>query len=190
MKKVIIVLSVLCVLTNTVYAQGFKIGAKAGVNLTKFTGASFTNEFKLAYQAGGFIELDFNKKIGIQPEVLFSQSYGQNVAFGSPINFSYSDIKLNYLSIPLLLRYRMGKIVVLNVGPQYSILLNSNDNLLVNGQNAFKNSEISIVTGLQLNFDFLRFYGRYSFGVENLNQTNSGNEWTNQQLQFGLGFRL
>ena len=53
-------------------AQGFHIGAKAGANLFKVDGKSFSEEFNLGYTLGAFSEINFNKKWGLQPEVLES----------------------------------------------------------------------------------------------------------------------
>uniref|UniRef100_UPI0034E97458 outer membrane beta-barrel protein n=1 Tax=Enterococcus faecium TaxID=1352 RepID=UPI0034E97458 len=77
-------------------------------------------------------------------------------------------IRLDYLAIPILLRYNVGSMLTLNAGPQYGILINQNDNLLQNGQNAFKKGDFAMVFGAQLNFDFLRIYGRYNIGLQNI----------------------
>jgi hypothetical protein len=100
------------------------------------------------------------------------------------------QIKLNYLSIPLLLRYNIGGILSLNAGPQFSILLNNDKTLLQNGQSAFKNGDFAMVAGAQLNFKFLRIYGRYNIGLQNINDIDNKDKWTNQQIQAGIGFRF
>lgn len=190
MKKVILITCLYCLLSNLLTAQGFKIGLKAGANFTKIDAVSFTDEFKLSYHAGAFIELDFNKKIGIQPEFLLSQSEAKLASSGSVISPPNTDYKLNYLSIPILLRYKIGKILVLNVGPQYSILLNGNDNVVASGTKAFKDGDFAMVGGLQLGFNFLRFYARYHIGLKNINDISSSNNWKSQQIQAGIGFRF
>lgn len=190
MKKLIIVAAAFCFLTNITKAQGFKIGLKAGANLTKVSGSSFQDEFKLSYAAGAFIELDINKKIGIQPEVLLSQVQTQTVTSGSGASLPGEDLKLSYLSIPILFRYKIGKILVLNLGPQYSILLNKDDNAIANGTNAFKNGDFAMVGGVQLGFNFLRVYARYCIGLDNVNNLSNSDNWKSQQIQAGIGFRF
>lgn len=190
MKKIIIATTAFCLSFITTKAQDFKIGLKAGANLTKITGSSFNDAFKLNYQAGAFIELDFNKKIGIQPEVLFSQSQGTTTAASGTITTPNTSYNLNYLNIPLLLRYKIGKVLVLNAGPQYSILLNNDNTLLANGKNAFKEGDFAMVGGLQLSFKYLRFYGRYVIGLNNVNDVSDNDKWKSQQIQAGIGFRF
>ena len=192
MKKIIVFVATFCLAITLTKAQGFRIGVKAGANGSKISGQSFTDEFKLSYQAGLFMEIDFNKKWGIQPEVLISQSQGSVVNNGTVlvnpnVNTNYS---LNYLNIPILLRYKIGKLLVLNAGPQYSILLNNDNTLFANGQNAFKNGDFAMVGGVQLNFNFLRIYARYNIGLNNLNDLNNSENWKSQQIQVGIGLRF
>lgn len=189
MKKIIVLtIGVFC-LTVIAQAQGFRAGIKAGGNLTKIDGQTFDQGFQLSYQVGGFAEIDFNKKFGIQPELLWSQSATKSATF-SGIFPPDQNIKLDYLTIPVLLRYNVGKLVTFNLGPQFGILLNKNDNLLVNGQNAFKSGDFAMVGGVQLNFNVLRIYGRYAVGLNNLNDVSNQNNWKSQQIQMGMGFRF
>ncbi len=190
MKKTIIAIAIIIVATNSTNAQKFNIGLKAGANLGKISGSSFSSEYKLSYHAGAFMSFDFNKKIGIQPEVLLSQTQTTTVSSGVILPPNSADYKLNYLSIPLLLRYKFSKVIVLNVGPQYSVLLNKNDNVIKNGSNAFKDGDFAMVAGLQLDFKYLRFYGRYNIGLNNINDLSSSDKWKNEQIQLGIGFRF
>lgn len=189
MKKTIISIAIILA-ANSVKAQKFNIGLKAGANIGKISGTSFSSEYKLSYHAGAFMSFDFNKKIGIQPEVLFSQTHATTVSSGVILPPNNADYSLNYLSIPLLLRYKFGKVIVLNVGPQYSILLNKNDNVIKNGSNAFTDGDFAMVAGLQLDFKYLRFYGRYNIGLNNINDLSSSDKWKSEQIQLGVGFRF
>ncbi len=198
MKKVILSALLLVAIASVSQAQGVRLGFKAGANLNKISSSqSFNDGFDLSYQLGGFLEVDFNKKWGIQPELLWSQSTTKPSNFktlyasvSNPSLNNNDNIKLDYLSIPLLLRYNVGNILSLNVGPQYSILINKDKTLLQNGQSAFKNGDFAMVAGAQLNFKFLRIYGRYNIGLQNLNDISNNEKWTSQQLQLGLGLRL
>ncbi len=190
MKRTIITLAVFIIATKTAMSQDFSFGLKAGANFTKITGTSFKDEFNLSYQAGAFMEIAINKKIGIQPEFLFSQSKGTTVAAGGILTATNSNYELNYINIPLLLRYKIGKILVLNLGPQYSILLNNDNTLLGNSKDAFKNGDFAMVGGVQLGFKYLRFYARYNIGLNNVNDISNSDTWKSQQIQAGVGFRF
>ncbi len=196
MKKIILSLTFLLTLAVVSNAQGFRLGAKAGANLTKISGKSFNEEFDLGYHLGGFAEIDFSEKLGIQPEVLFNQvnatrSSGFNSIYTNLSNPSAAaDIKLNYLSIPVLLRYNVGKMLTLNVGPQFGILIDKHETLLKNGQEAFKTGDFGMVGGATINLKALRVYGRYNIGLRNINDIDNQDEWKNQQLQLGIGLKL
>lgn len=197
MKKFFMSILVLVTVVSVSQAQGVRLGVKAGANMNKISGQSFSDGFDLSYHFGGFLEIDFNKKWGIQPEVLWSQSTSKPSSFSTvystsvnPLLDGNQQIKLDYLSIPLLLRYNIGGILSLNAGPQFSILLKKDKTLLQNGQSAFKDGDFAMVAGAQLNFKFLRIYGRYNIGLQNINDIDNKDKWTNQQIQAGIGFRF
>lgn len=199
MKKLILSAFVLVVFTTLTQAQGIRLGLKAGANLNKISGQSFNDGFDLSYHAGAFLELDLNKTWGIQPELLWSQTSGKPSSFKSiyATNTSVStvldaskNINLDYLSIPVLLRVNVTGMFSLLAGPQYSILIKKDNTLLQNGQSAFKNGDFAMVAGAQINLKTLRIYGRYNIGLQNINDIDNKDKWTNQQMQIGLGFRL
>lgn len=195
MKRVFMSLAAILVFAMAVQAQGFKLGVKLGTNLNKIEGQSFKESFDLSYHAGGFAEIDFNKKFGIQPEVLWNQTSGRrsdfNTLYPTATNPNGAEkFKLDYLSIPILLRYNVGNILTLHLGPQFGILLRDDRTLLQSGESAFKSGDFSMVGGAQLNFSVLRIYGRYNVGLQNINDIDNKDKWTNQQIQLGLGLRF
>lgn len=202
MKKFIIFCFAAVALSTSSMAQGFRLGVKVGGNLNKVEGQSFNDGFKFAYHAGAFAEIDFSKKFGIQPELVWNQMGGvptnfsnlYNTATGFPLSSLFTSdasLKLNYLSIPVLVRYNLlGGFLTLNAGPQFGILLNQENNLLQNGQNAFKSGDFSMVGGVQLNILMLRVYARYNVGLSNINNLDNRDQWKSQQIQLGLGWKF
>lgn len=195
MKKIILSTFVLIVFATFAQAQksgSFHLGAKVGANLGKIDGQSFKDGFNLGYQLGGFAEINFNKNIGIQPEVLFSQTKTKyDTSFGQILKLSDGEnINLNYLSIPILLRINAGSLLTFHLGPQYSILMNKSETLLQNGKEAFKSGDFSVVAGAQVNLGALRVYGRYNIGLSNIGDIGNQDKWKNQQLQLGVGLRI
>ena len=120
------------------FAQGFHVGLKGGVNMYKIDGKAFSEEFNHSYNAGLFTEINFSKKIGIQPEILWNQSQTQTSArFKDMYNEGIAELKgvtLNYLSIPLLLNLSPSRLITFQAGPQFGILINKDQNLLANGK--------------------------------------------------------
>jgi len=99
-------------------------------------------------------------------------------------------VKLNYLSIPLLLNFRPVQFITFQAGPQFGILINKDQNLLKNGQQAFKSGDFSMLGGVQLNLGGLRLGGRYQVGLNNLNDIDNSTKWKNQGFQIYAGIKL
>jgi len=97
---------------------------------------------------------------------------------------------LNYLSIPILLDYKLAPFLSLQAGPQFGILINQNKNLVENGKNAFKGGDFSLLGGAQLNISKIRVTGRYFVGLSNVNDLGNQNKWKNQGWQLSVGFAI
>jgi hypothetical protein len=174
-------------------AQGFHLGIKAGANLDKINGKSFSDEFKFGYNVGAFAELNFTPNWGIQPEVLFNQTnYHTGDHFSAIYPGGVDDVKgkLSYLTIPILLSFRPIPLLSIQVGPQFGIKLNSDQHLVNNAKDAFKSGDFAMVGGLQLNLASLKIGGRYVEGLTNVNNYTSTTSWKNQGFQVYAGFRI
>jgi hypothetical protein len=192
-KSFILTFALVTVIVVGSYAQGFHIGVKGGANIVKMNGQSFDQEFKFGYALGGFAEINFMKKWGIQPEVLFSQTNYRTAQNASTvIPGGLNDVKgsLNYLSIPILLSYRPVKLISLQAGPQFGILLNNHNDLFQNGKNAFKSGDFSILGGVQLNLGGFKAGARYFVGLNNINDIDSNEKWKNQGFQIYVGISI
>ena len=192
MKSKIPLLLVLLIAAQASFAQ-FTLGVKGGANITKVNGRSFADEYTYGYHLGGFAIIGLGGRIGIQPEVLFNQyqtrtgtefrNIYQNALSGN------NNVKLNYLSIPILLNYKLGSFVSLQAGPQFGVLLDRNKNLFENGREAFDRGDFSMLGGAQLSLGKIKLNGRYFVGMNNINDIDNRDQWKNQgwQLSVGLG---
>lgn len=173
----------------------FHIGIKGGANVTKVEGKSFKDEFRYGYHLGGFAEIGFRGKLGIQPEVLFNQ---YNTTLDSNYKELYENafnsgqnVKLNYLSIPILVNYKLlGNFLTLQAGPQFGVLLDNSRTLLQNGGDAFKKGDFSMVGGVQMKLAMLRVSGRYTVGLNNISDLGNSDKWKNQGFQLSVGLAL
>ncbi len=195
MKKVCFLVLVVSILSvSFIQAQSFHFGIKAGTNLSQISGRAFSDGFEWGYNVGGFAELGIDKKWSIQPEVLFNQTNTKTAdGFDEiiPTGFNDVDVKMNYLSIPILLSYKPIPLLSLQLGPQFGILMSTNQTLVGNGENAFKNGDISIVGGAQVNIGGFKAGARYIYGLNDLNALNpSADTWKNQNIQLYIGFRI
>ena len=175
----------------------FRLGAKAGANLVKVDGKSFNDEFRYGYHLGGFAEifLTADKKLSLQPEVLFNQ---YSTTLDSNFKSIYEDIitseqsrvKLNYLSIPILLNYRLLGPIYLQAGPAFSVLMDQNRSILQNGGEAFKKGDFSMIGGAQVRIAKIYLSGRYVVGLANINDIDNKDKWKSQAIQLSVGLSL
>lgn len=195
MKTKLLSLIIVTMIFSSAYSQGFHLGIKGGANVNKLTGKSFKDEFGYGYHLGGFAEIGLGKKFSIQPEVVFNQ-----IAQDTSSNFSdlyknvfssaRSGVKLNYVSIPVLVNYRVSKMLSLQVGPQFSIIKDKNKTMVQNGKDAFKDGDFSMLGGVQLKISSFRIYGRYALGLNNLNDIDDRDKWKSQSFQVGVGLAI
>ncbi len=195
-RSILLALVLVAATAMNLQAQGFHLGVKAGANIFKIDGQSFDQSFQFGYNAGAFAELNFTGHWGIQPEVNFNQTnYRTGNHFDAVVPGGPDDLKgkLNYLSIPILLSFRPVKLISLQAGPQFGILMSGDQNLAQNGRNAFKKGDFSLVGGAQLNLGSLKAGARYVIGLSDINDVpNATNQetWKNQGFQVYLGFRI
>lgn len=195
MKKL---LSVLLLFNLTAaYAQNTThFGIKADANLFKLDGEGIQSKYTIGGQIGVFAYRDFSARWGFQPELLITQAnpkksddFSAKYIHGSNVTAN-TNIKLNYITIPLLLRYNINDIITVNAGPQYSFLFFEDENLLNYDRRAFKRNDLGAAAGLTLTFQRLHVFGRYVWGFTNINDIDDRYKWKTQQAQIGLGLNI
>ena len=173
----------------------FRIGAKAGVNINKITGQSYKEGFNYNYLLGGFMQFNFSKTFGLQPEINFVQSSSDFTDDASDV---YDDLfrdgsqrkaRLNYIKVPLLLNINVGpsKRVKLQVGPQIGGLLNQSVDSLKDNRDIFKKGDWAAVGGLWIQLPFINIGGRYEIGLSNLNDIDNSEKWKSQAFTIFAG---
>ena len=180
---------------NSDHENFFRIGAKAGVNINKINGESYKDGFNYNYLLGAFMQFNFSKTFGFQPEVNFVQASSE---FSQDASDVYDDLfrigsqrkaKLDYLKVPLLLNINIGpsKRVKLQLGPQFGTLLNQKVDSLNSPRNIFKNGDFAAVGGLWLQLPFVNIGGRYEVGLNNLNDIDNSEKWKSQSFTVFVG---
>jgi hypothetical protein len=173
----------------------FRVGFNVGININKIQGRSFKDEFRYNYGLRGFMQFNFSRKLGLQPEVSFIQASSEQSHDFSDI---YDDIslggdqlkaKLNYLKVGGLLNFNVGPTqkIKLQFGPQWGILLNEKVDSLKTSQNIFKNGDFSLAGGIMFQLPFVHFGARFEQGLTNINDIDNRDKWTSQSFQLFAG---
>ncbi|CAL1518767.1 porin family protein [Chitinophaga sp. MM2321] len=195
-KRLLSAVAMVLFIISAARAQELHYGIKADLNLFKIDGEGIQSNYNPGVRLGVFATYDFTKAWGLQPELLFTQANDKksDVFNARYVNTSNHDanskIKLSYITIPLLIRYNINKLITVNAGPQYSFLFFSNENLLINNRDAFKRNDFGLVGGLTVSLHAVHFYGRYVVGITDLNNIDDRYKWKTQQAQIGVGINI
>lgn len=101
----------------------FNFGVKGGVNFATLTGDiadELDVKMKTGFHLGVLAEIMISDKFGIQPEVLYSSQGAK-----SDMEDVDVDIKLDYIAVPVMLKYFVAPGFSLEAGPQFSFLTKS-----------------------------------------------------------------
>lgn len=165
MKKTILITVLVFVTSFSVQAQLFRFGIKAGINYANQTGSDITinnSNYKTSaitsYHAGLIAEIKLVDSFSIQPELLYST---QGATYKNALEEFNNE--LGYISIPILAKINLNKVVSIEIGPQASFLLNEKNNFDAKDASTF---DFAVVGGLGLNITKNLFLqGRYGLGL-------------------------
>jgi hypothetical protein len=200
MKKILITLLFagmsLYSFSQTEFAAGIKAGPNfANINTDASAGENY--DARTGFHVGAFVLIK-GKKVGFQPEVIFSQQ-------GSKFKYSSSDPSLkanfSYVNIPLILKLYTVAGINLQVGPQIGLLTSAKREDFASGQSGpitetdikddLKKTDIGLALGVGWDLPFgLTIDGRYNWGLSDINSGASTSSVKNQVWQFSVGYKL
>lgn len=155
-------------LTTSVISQEIDLGLKAGANFASITDASGLSN-RTGFLIGVFAGVKFSDKLGIQGDLLYSQQ-------GAKLD--PKDINLNYINIPIVLKYYLVQGFNLQAGPQFGFIVDDNIKVVLGNVIKAESFDLAGVLGLGYDFPFgIRIEGRHNFGLtdvfNNINGKNS-----------------
>jgi hypothetical protein len=173
-------------------------GIRLGVNLAnqklEALGISVTPDSKLGLLGGLYLTANVTDKFAIQPELTFSSMGSKDTSDGEEF-----VAKLNYLSLPVLLRYNITENINIHVGPQLGFLLSAKGEVDGDSEDIkdqYKGIDFGAAVGLGV--DFGKFNGglRYVAGLSNINDIGEIDGFDldlsvkNNSFQIFVGYRL
>lgn len=130
MKKIILITVIFLGLSMNLQAQFLKFGIKGGVNIANQNGSNIiinSTNYKTSeitnYHVGLVAEMKLVNSFAIQPELLYT-THGANYK-NAVEDF---ENQLGYISIPLMAKIKLNKVISLELGPQASFLLSEKNN--------------------------------------------------------------
>jgi opacity protein-like surface antigen len=199
MKKVFLIVVVTLLGLGNLSAQEVKFGAKIGLNSSNLRG-DMDFDSKIGFNVGAFAEISLLDKFIFQPELLFST---QGAKFETSDANAAVSIKVNYLNIPLMLKYGVTDKLFLEFGPQLGFLLSGKSKFEVtyggetdSEEEDIKDSSKSFDFGLNFGASFdvaenIMIGARYNLGVSNINDDDRDDDKAqNAVFYLSLGYRF
>lgn len=183
--KRIILLAVVAVAVQAVYAQKVQFGVKAGVNLANFNhDASPNSDSKAGLNIGALAHIHLSGQWAVQPEAVFSMQGAEYIN---------NKVKINYVNIPVLAQYMFANGFRLQTGPQLGILTSSKNkagDLEVDSDDYYTNTDFAWSFGAgYLTKSGLGVDARYNLGISDITR-NEVNDLKNRVWQFGVFYQF
>ncbi len=194
-----LLLSLLCLpLAATLHAQDVAAGLKVGVNVSRFSNVEGFQErnSKAGLNVGGFVDVGFSDQLGLLTGLEYSQKgeREKNKIAGVDV---IESVHLNYLDIPILLRYKPSSSVAIFTGPQIGFLASARFKRRIDGDleddvdinETFSGTDIAWVFGFYVPIiDRLWLDTRVQLGLTDIIDESGPvkQEASNQVIQFSL----
>lgn len=145
----------------------------------------------LIMNAGLYLTVMVSETFGVQPELLYN-SVGSKIAFGSDDIVS----QLDYLTVPVMLRYNPVKVFNIHAGPQFGFLMSAKDKYDGDSEDAkdrYKGLDLGLGVGAGVDLPMgLGISARYVLGLSNIAELEDGEEGSlkNNVIQLSVSYRL
>lgn len=192
MRKITLPIIIVMTVITGAWSQ-VSFGIKAGVNIANEavsgSGITISPSSVAGFHGGIYLHAKFGK-FGLQPEAYYSMAGAKVTSSGVK-----DQVKTNYISVPILLRYNVTDFINLHAGPQFGILMSAKETF--NGttsdiKDQIKSGDFGLAFGI--GFDLpMGFNGgvRYVAGMSNIDKSSSsGTKTKNNIFQIYLGMRL
>ncbi|CAM1370518.1 porin family protein [Tenacibaculum xiamenense] len=206
MKKLLFV--TLMVFGLAVNAQDIEFGAKSGLSFSNlniknaFGAQSFDSSTNFHF--GGVVEFKLSEKFSVQPELLFSRQGNVAIFKGGTgvVMMDFEDkTRLDYLNVPVMLKYYFIKKISVEVGPQIGVLLSAKsiiDDKSIPGDTQEKRDIKDHIESIDFGVNFgvgsklengINFGLRYNLGVTDIVKSDE-NTLKNRVFQVFLGYNF
>ena len=192
---------------GAVSAQNVKFGAKAGLNYATLNGDVKESKGIIGFAIGGFANIAINDKFSFQPELLYSMQGTSGKSSESSGFVKYTEdtqIKLNYLNVPLMIKLKATEKFYVEAGPQVGFLLGLKstttltsvyNNVTTVREFSDDNKDSSNTVDFGLNFgagyDFTKNVSaglRYNLGLSNVAKDSPDYKVKNSVFSLAVGY--
>jgi hypothetical protein len=219
MKKMLL-LAAVAVMGMSANAQEFRFGPKAGFAMSTLKVDEKQDDLgkrnmdpKYTFYIGGMAEYKISDKFGFQAEVLYSQLGGKEkidgVNAGGMFFGEQTKVTFGTLLVPVSAKYFITEGLSVAAGANFGVILTAKQKTVIGSdlismsiedeegsgevdiKKDIKKLNLAPFVGVEYMLENgLFFDARYSLGVSNLSNDNSGGKITNSFAQIGVGFKF
>jgi hypothetical protein len=172
-----------CLTTSSVLAQKTaRAGVKAGMNVSNlYIGDNVHDEnARIGFNGGFYGQILSSEAFAIQPELLYSTK-GSRADYSGFFIDQKVRFNLNYIDLPVLAVFKLGRSAEIHAGAYASYLLGANfdyDGNVNNGvdeldRDHFKSYDYGLSGGFGLNFNAVQIGARYNYGLVAIADSNT-----------------
>ena len=204
MKKLFFITAITIMSISAVKAQEVRIGAKAGVNFSNFSGDIDDAKSRTGFHIGGLVEIPITEKFSVQPEILYSAQGAEYRDAGTEAGVDYSynyTEKLDYIQFPIMAKFYVADGFAIEAGPQVGFLASSKGEyegmlggITVSGEedlDDIASIDLSAAAGVSYRLPMGVFFGaRYNYGFTNVNDGGNADDfkYNNNVIQLSAGY--
>jgi hypothetical protein len=180
---------IFCILGKT-EAQTTEFGVKAGANVADLHSTATNNiDARTSVYVGGLAHIHLNKYLAVQPELMYSCQGAE----WNTNQFEYTW-RLNYVTLPVLLQYMFDNGFRLQTGPQLGLLASAkrkSGGTITDVKSDYTSADFSWSFGAgYLTSTGVGIDARYNLGINDINNTGSGDRLQNRVFQIGLFYQF
>lgn len=192
----ILTLSIILIISIPTYSQ-VSFGIKSGMNITTTKNLIAYPKNRIGFYGGGFVTIPLDKKLFLQPELLYSTKGDKPYNEFSAPN---STLRFNYLNLPILLGYKIDHKTSLLAGPELGVLTSALLKIYKNKKfDASKNypNKFDAALDIGISYNAIKSIGieaRYSYGFKTLSYKDDAgilhnqNGGSNRVFQIGINY--
>ncbi|MBB6681048.1 PorT family protein [Aequorivita sp. 609] len=184
MKKILLFIAVVALTCTTAQAQEVRLGAKLGLNVASLGGDSYgvgSLGSRTSFHIGALAEIPLKGKFALQPELLYSSEGSNWNAWG----LGNSDIKLDYLRVPVLAKFYIIEGLSAEAGPVFGVLVSASDASDDDTKDYYKSFDAAFGIGATYRLNMGVFFSlRYNKGLLDVNDRDVVDYGSNQSNVF------
>ncbi len=151
-------------------------GVRSGINISNLDfedNPTVSNKHRNGFFVSFLAEYELSDRVLISPELQFSAEGAK-----------FEPIRLDYIQVPIQIKYRVNDAIAFGIGPQVGIKTHKYEDSLTN-------IAISSIGGIEYRVtpDFF-IDARYSYGFTNIFDKELNTEAKNTNIQLGVGIKF